>query len=160
MNTVALAAAVLFQLVSAPEEPKEAFLQRAGVQMREWSDASRFEACAPIATDGRRFGLIVTTSGSHVACASNHSVVPDGMRSTGETIHTHGTNKKFYANKADAKLAGYREGQPISGQKVAAFSNMDYAEPGYLAAPGGVLLYQNGRADERYVAGVDSPTGP
>ncbi|WP_036041577.1 hypothetical protein [Bradyrhizobium yuanmingense] len=142
----------LFEATSQPGEAKAAFLHRVGAQMRAWSDDSRHEACAVIASDGERFGVVVTTSGSHVACANNHRTVPAGMTSTGETIHTHGANLRFKANKADAKLAGYREGWPVSGQKVADFSLTDYAEPGYLAAPGGVLLYQNGKGTQREVA--------
>lgn len=144
-------ASTLFEAVSEPGEAKSAFLHRVGAQMRAWSDDSRHEACAVIASDGARFGVIVTTSGSHIACVNNHANVPAGMTSTGETIHTHGVNLRFKVNRADAKLGGLREGASVSGQRMGVFSLTDYETPGYLAAPGGALLYQNGMGTARAV---------
>lgn len=148
----ASAAEALFEATSQAGETKAAFLHRVGALMRQWSDGSTLEACGVIATDGERFGVVVKTSGSHLACASGSKAVPAGMQSTGETIHTHGTDRPFVVNDADAEFTGLRKGSPIHGQRLDRFSRADYAEPGYLAAPGGELFYQEGKGTQRAVA--------
>lgn len=138
-------AAELPTFTSAPGESQDAFLHRVGAQMRAWSDGTGFEACGAIAQRAEQLGVVVTTSRSHMACAVNHSAVPAGFTSTGETIHTHGTDRRFKSNAADAKLVpGIREGIWISGQHLDSFSVQDYLAPGYLAAPGGVIIHQHG----------------
>lgn len=125
----------LFAEVSAEGETQAQFLHRVGARMRKHSDRFGAEVCAPIGTDGERFGVIVTTSNSEAVCGIVFANVPNGMRPTGETIHTHA--------KRDRKDSVFHMDQ---------FGPGDWVVPGYLAAPGGVLLYQSGKGTQREVA--------
>lgn len=128
---------VLFNAVSAEGETQTQFLHRVGAKMRKYSDDMGVELCAPIGTDGERFGVIVTTSNSESRCSIVFANVHDGMRPTGETIHTH---------------ASFRRKRNAAVFHMDQFGEGDWAVPGYLAAPRGVLLYQNGKGTQREVA--------
>lgn len=150
-STIASPSSIIFEEVGEIGESKSEFLHRIGPKMRAWSDTSRHEACAAIASDGQRFGALVTSSGSHIACETFHRNVPAGMSSTGETIHTHGTDELIRANMADRRIAGIGLGEKIYGQHLDKFSPTDYQESGYLAAPNGKIFYQNGRGTQKEI---------
>lgn len=146
----------LFEVVGEPGESMDTFAKRLGPSLRAYSDATGFEACGVIATDGERFGIVVGSNHSHIGCANFHSMVPRGMRDTGETIHSHGTVDRFSPNGNDRVLQGQHfHGLPIvrsvRGQRLDAFSQMDYnGGPGYLATPTGVI-HQRGHGTSRHV---------
>lgn len=148
----------LFEAVSEPGETMDEFAARIGPRLREFSDQTGFEACGVIATDGQRFGVVIGSNRSHVACANFTSKVPVGMQATEETIHSHGRNRSFNANRNDVALQGqFFHGQVglrgVAGQNVREFSAMDYeGGPGYLATPNGVI-HQRGQGTTRTVSG-------
>ncbi len=88
----------LFTDTSEPGESMDAFAARLGPRLRQFSDATGFEACGVIASEGQRFGAVIGTNRSRIACANFHAKVPQGMTSTGETIHSHGVNRSVNAN--------------------------------------------------------------
>ncbi|GAP66838.1 hypothetical protein MBSD_n2153 [Mizugakiibacter sediminis] len=143
-------------LTSAPGEGKVAFLSRAAKTFRAFSDRTGYEACAEIATDGARFGLVVTTSHSHIGCAVNRALVPSGMTATGESIHSHGINTAFHPSRVDRMFLGIpltarADAAIVGGQDPEHFSETDFAGAhGYLATPSG-LKYQDGAGSERVV---------
>ncbi len=131
-------------MLSEPGADKITFLADVGHKLRAFSDHTRFEACAAIATDGSRYGVVITTSGSHIGCAINTDDVPAGMHYTGETIHSHPRPTKFYASKADMQfIAGGNERVTATRMSTDEFSDGDYAAPGYLAGRRG-LYHQSG----------------
>ena len=137
----------LFTEVSQPGESRDDFAARIAPQLRAYSDETGFEACGVIATDGERFGAVIGTSKSHIGCANYHGKVPEGMRSDNVTIHSHGGDRSFGVNKADRRFLGERlpsHVRSIHGQVLDQFSALDYAEPGSLATPSGII-YQDGR---------------
>lgn len=142
---------------SEPSETMDEFAVRLGSKLREFSDRTGYEACGVIATDGQRFGAVIGSNRSHVACANFSTKVPAGMTATEETIHSHGRDRGFNANRNDLTLQGQLfQGQVglrgVAGQNVREFSQMDYeGGPGYLATPNGVI-HQRGRGTSRSVA--------
>jgi hypothetical protein len=155
----------VFEAVSEPGESMDAFAARIGPQLREFSDRTGYEACGVIATDGQRFGAVIGSNRSHVACANFSAKVPAGMRATEETIHSHGRERGFNANRNDLTLQGqFFHGQVglkgVAGQNVREFSQMDYeGGPGYLATPKGVI-HQRGRGTSRAVATPEITPAP
>lgn len=138
----------LFEEVSKPGETLDAFALRIGPRLRAYSDATGFEACGVLATDGERFGVVVGTNRAHIACANRSAFVPAGMKTTGETIHSHGLDSSFQVNRSDRLLLRLPGTAMVtmSGQKLDAFSPMDFhGGPGYLVTPTGVL-HQQGTA--------------
>ena len=147
----------LFTDTGAPGESMDDFAARIAPRLRAYSDETGFEACGVIASDGERFGAVIGSNRAHIACANFAAKVPAGMRATGETIHSHGTDRAFSANRNDKALspeqmAGARSGiRGVAGQRLDAFSAMDYhGGPGYLATPGGIL-HQHGKGTARTV---------
>lgn len=145
----------LFEVVSEPGESLDTFAARIGPRLRAYSDATAFEACGVLATDGTRLGVVIGTNGAHIACANFESKVPNGMRSTGQTIHSHGGEKSFNANRADKALLGGQLGgravATVHGQTLDAFSPLDFdGGPGYLATPTG-MKHQDGTSQVRDV---------
>lgn len=144
----------LFTEISAAGESLDAFALRIGPRLRAFSDETGFEACGVLATDGTRFGVVVGSNHSHIACANFHSKVPEGMSSTNETIHTHGKEKVLTNNRNDRALQGQafhgqRVLRAVAGQNIREFSNMDYdGGAGYLATPEGVK-HQKGAGTTR-----------
>jgi len=63
-------------MTSAPGQSKVAFLVDVAHWMRSWSDKTGFEACGEIATDGSRYGVVITTSKSHFGCAIDNTLLP------------------------------------------------------------------------------------
>ncbi len=116
-----------------------------------WAFAARTheEPCGEIAVGGGRFGIVLGSNDSHLACAIDADRVPPGMHATGVTIHAHGGAGSFYMNRADMVFSGIRTDgtQPwirVAGENVEHFSPTDFAGgPGYLATPTGVI-FQNG----------------
>lgn len=147
----------LFEEASNDGESLDAFMLRIGVRLRDFSDASKHEACGVVATDGQRFGVVIGTNGAHIACANFPWKVPQGMRAIGETIHSHGADKLANINKVDRlfrgeELVSGRRVSSVSGQDLAMFSREDFTGgPGYLAIPGGRVLHQSGKSTVREV---------
>lgn len=128
-------------------ESEHAFLLRIAPQLRAYSDATGFEACGVIGADGKGgFGVVLGSSHSHIGCANDPARVLAGMTSTAETIHSHGKQGlRIRSNAADVIMMGSPIDPPhfIGGFDLSHFSDADFAHPGYLATPAG-LLYQTG----------------
>lgn len=150
-----LAYVEVFQELSAPGESLDAFALRVGPRLRAYSDETGFEACGAFAKDeSGRWGIVVGSNQSHIACAVLRNKVPAGMRAVVESIHSHGVNRAVRANKSDLALMGQalaknggvgRAAVYVNGQTLDAFSQADlHASPGYLAIPGGRVLFQAG----------------
>lgn len=135
----------LFEAKSEPGETMDAFALRIGPRLRAFSDASHFEACGMIATDGQRFGAVIGSNHSHIACANFPALVPAGMTSTGKTIHSHGVDKAVSFNKTDLILSGASDKSSfkmVHGQNTSKFSEADLdGWPGYLATPTGAIFH-------------------
>ena len=143
----------LFEAVSEPGESLDGFVLRIAPRLRAYSDATGYEACGVLATDGERFGVVVGTNHSHIACVNFSVYRPIGMTSYKKTMHSHGVEGKFKPNNADITLQGqhmsgrYLRINTVHGQKLAEFSDDDFRSgPGYLAAPEGRAFYHNGTA--------------
>ena len=146
----------LFEEISEQGESLDAFALRIGPRLRAYSDETGYEACGVLATDGELFGVVIGSNRAHIACANFNALRPMGMKPTGQTIHSHGVDGRFHANRNDVALQGqFFAGQMgikgVAGQKLNAFSNMDYeGGPGYLATPTGVI-HQQGEGTVRQV---------
>lgn len=143
----------IFEARSEKGETMDAFMIRVAPQLRAYSDETGFEACAAIARSDSEdvYGVVVGSNKSHIACAIFSSMVPEGMRATGQTVHSHGGDRAFTASVADKALMMQALIPPrgkvltVHGQTLDAFSDVDMdAGPGYLAAPDGGLLHQAG----------------
>jgi hypothetical protein len=147
VDTAALPYEHIADLRSGPGESLHAFLRRIAPQLRAYSDKTGFEACGIIGTDGHGgFGVVLGSSHSHIGCANDPAREIDGMTSTGETIHSHGRQGlRIRANAADVIMMGSPIDPPryMGGFDLMRFSDADFAHPGYLATPSG-LLYQAG----------------
>lgn len=133
---------------SAPGESLDAFVLRIGPKLRAYSDATRHEACGVLAKDDNSYGIVIGTSGSHLACAIFMNKVPEGMTSLRVGIHSHGGKEQFRANKSDRLFMGLGDdARTISravvyGQELNMFSETDHhIGEGYLATETGVLHY-------------------
>ncbi|HEL3200029.1 TPA: hypothetical protein ACKP7X_002508 [Stenotrophomonas maltophilia] len=150
----------LFEAVSEPGESLDAFALRLGPRLRAYSDETGFEACGVLASDGDRFGVVIGTNHSHVACVNFASKVPAGFQPTEETIHSHGGEKTFAASATDVLLLSKdafgsrsRTSLRVTGQKLGEFSKTDYqGGAGYLATPKGVI-HQAGAKHVRVLGG-------
>lgn len=148
---------------SNPGESKQAFVQRVGAVLLDWSNQTGTEACGNIAqrNDGG-YVVTLTTEKSHINCLFSVAV-PDGARLIGETIHNHpGTGVgevKLDAN--DSTLAAALSDwdvQQCARRKAcwvktepADFSGPDYdAGAGYLVTQG-TLRYQHGRGTSELI---------
>ena len=146
----------LFEEISEPGESLDSFASRIGPRLRAYSDETGYEACGVLATDGELFGVVIGSNRAHIACANFNAFRPIGMKPTGQTIHSHGVDGRFHANRNDVALQGqFFAGQMgikgVAGQNLNAFSNMDYeGDPGYLATPTGVI-HQQGKGTVRQV---------
>jgi hypothetical protein len=141
----------LSEEISVDGESLEAFLLRVGPKLRAYSNETTFEACGAVASNGKQFGLVIGTSGSHMACGIFWSRVPEGMTNIGVGIHSHGISGQFRQNKADRWFMGIPEDSKRSGwditfdQDLNMFSDTDKANGrGYLATETGVIYY-NGK---------------
>lgn len=149
----------LGDFVSAPGETEDAFLLRLAPELRDYADRTGYESCGVVGSDGNgRFGVVLGSNQSHIACLSNTFAVLPGMSSTGQTIHSHGRVGSFEWSAVDKRLAesdvAALTDDTIRAQDVETFSPGDYRSgPGYLAVPGG-LLHQDGTA---YVSVVGAP---
>lgn len=154
----------LFEVTSDPGETLDAFALRIGPKIRAYSDETGFEACGVLATDNARFGVVIGTNRSHIACANFKEFIPAGMVPMKQTIHSHGTDIPFKPNHSDHALSGTQlnkvglgrnSGRPLSimrGQTLDEFSDADLTGgPGYLAAPAGLVLFQDGSGAVRVV---------
>jgi len=152
----------LFEVVSEPGESLDAFALRIGPRLRAYSDETGYEACGVLATDGELFGVVIGSNRAHIACANFNAFRPGGMKPTGQTIHSHGVDGRFHANRNDVALQGqFFAGQMgikgVAGQKLNAFSKMDFeGGAGYLATPTGVI-HQQGEGTVRQVLPEKDP---
>lgn len=143
----------LFEAVGEPGESPDALALRVAPRLRAYSDATGFEACGVLATDGARFGVVVGSTRSHAACGSFLEAVPAGMEATAETIHSHRTGGVYRANENDAALMGGRVGQRFKSASPDEFSREDFHAPGYLVGARGVW-HQAGRRTARQVGSL------
>lgn len=132
------------------EAPDEAtFVRRAGATLSRYSGRTGFEACADIcrAPDGT-FGILPVSIGAHAACSTLRRC-PKGMRLTGRFLHSHPTETRFLANEVDFYLQGkpYQPNTWWTAGDPGLFSEVDYAEPGYMIVYGQVW-FQNGVGTE------------
>lgn len=141
----------LFTTTSQPGESMDAFVLRIAPRLREFSDAMGFEACGVMATDGERFGAVIGTNRAHAACGSAVEFVPDGMKATGETIHSHRQAGTYRANENDSTLMGGRAGKRFTAKDADEFSPQDLHAPGYLVGQRSVW-HQAGRRSVRQIA--------
>lgn len=150
----------LFEAVSEPGETLDEFAVRLTPRLREFSDATHFEACGRFAKapDGR-FGVIVGTNHAHIACVVRNTLVPEGMVAINNSIHSHGTERGATMNKSDKTLMGDhliggRGVISVAGQRLDAFSEHDFrGGPGYLAAPNATLHHRGSSSTVRIVSG-------
>lgn len=145
-------------LTSTPGQSFDAFLLEVGRTLRAYSDKSGFEACGMLAetSDKAGFGVVITTTGSHIGCIIHPDILPDGMASMGVTIHSHGRDRMVAMNRQDKRLAGIAPEDElryqVMGQDLYHFSPTDYqGGPGYLATPDGVI-FQNGNPPNPAIA--------
>ncbi len=154
VDTTALPYEHIADLRSLPGETEHAFLLRVAPQLRAYSDKTGFEACGIIGADGHGgFGVVLGSSHSHIGCANDPARVIAGQTSTGETIHSHGRRGlRILATPADVIMMGSPIDPPryMGGFDLAHFSDADFAHPGYLATPTG-LLYQAGQGTAHVV---------
>lgn len=140
----------LFEVVSDAGESMDAFALRVGPRLRAYSDQTGYEACGVIATDGERFSVVVGTNHAYLVCINLGSLVLDGARHAGATIHSHGKQGRFNPSRTDMLLmarnfAGQsRQGLiVVHGQAANAFSDEDKKSgPGYLAGTDGRVFFQ------------------
>lgn len=143
----------LFEAVSEPGESLDAFVLRVAPHLRDYSDATGFEACGVLATDGERFGVVVGSTRAHAGCGSFLEAVPAGMKPTGETIHSHRQGGLYRANENDRTLLGLRPGKQFETGPADEFSREDFHAPGYLVGARGVW-HQAGRRTARQVGSL------
>lgn len=153
-----LPAAQLGEMTSRQGESLPAFLARVGERLRAFSDRTGFEGCGALATDGTRYGVELGSNGSHIGCVIDTRRVPAGMHAMGESIHSHGQDKRFCLNAADVELidpGAMMPAKPVCfmGQHLAEFSEQDYRSgPGYLATPSGILHQHGAGTVQRIIA--------
>lgn len=138
----------LHTMVSQPGQDKIAFLVDVAHWLRAYSDRTGYEACARIASSNDSYGVVITTSESHIGCAINNTYLPEGMTATGDTIHSHGIDRRQRITNADKLFLppGYDSVhiRAVRGQNTEHFSPSDYhGGPGYLAGCD-ALYYQDG----------------
>ena len=143
-------------MTSHQNETKIDFLVRVAHWLRAYSDKTGFEACARIARNDNQYGVVITTSKSHIGCAINNTLLPETMTATVDTIHSHGIDKRQRITNGDKFFlpAGYTSNRInfISGQNTEHFSPVDYrGGSGYLAGSKG-LYYQDGNDENNLVA--------
>lgn len=141
--------------ISLPGESENAFLTRIAPELVAYSAKTHFEACGKVATDGHgRYGVVIGSNGSHLACVEYNDKVPEGMTTDGTTIHSH-ARCRFSMNHVDKvlnpSLAAISDSRPVplvmDGEDLYHFSQQDFLSgPGYLATPNGVI-YQNGSSN-------------
>ncbi|HET7267841.1 MAG TPA: hypothetical protein VFJ15_06995, partial [Oleiagrimonas sp.] len=66
----------LHTMTSQTGQSKVAFLVDVAHWLRHYSTDTGFEACARIAADGDRYGVVITTSKSHFGCAIDNTMLP------------------------------------------------------------------------------------
>lgn len=139
----------LFEEISEQGETLDAFVLRVSPRLRAFSDATGFEACGVLSSDGERFGVVVGTNHAHIACINFSAYRPAGMTSVKKTLHSHGGQGKFKPNKADITLQGqhmtgrYARINTVHGQALDTFSEDDHRSgAGYLAGTNGRVYFQ------------------
>lgn len=115
---------ILREMESTSNESKIQFITRVATYMDSWTKRNDVEACGHIIQLGDIYAVIIETQRKREECLSSQSY--KGWTMTGETIHSHPHRRKT---------------------KASAFSDTDYATPGYLI-DSGELWYQNGKGTE------------
>ena len=140
------ASARIMEFESTSNETKQDFIIRVGLFLKGWTTDNGVEACGRIAVKDGAYSVILQTSGIQIWCDSN--LIYNGWTDTGETIHSHPDTPKNGVLRLTAKT---RQAIGISDAfrkiKRHAFSEGDYAIPGYLV-DNGKLFYQNGKGTE------------
>lgn len=143
----------LFEEISEPGESLDSFARRIGPRLRAYSDATGFEACGVIGTNGAHYSVIVGTNFGYMVCVNSAAFVLDGYSHAGATIHSHGKQGRFRPTKTDLLLMGetFAGGRPslavVHGQALNTFSDADRRSgAGYLAGENGRLFFQGNGA--------------
>ena len=136
----------IMEFESQQAESKEQFIIRVGTFLKGWTTDNGVEACGRIAEKDGAYSIILQTNDIQIWCDSN--LIYRGWNDTGETIHSHPDTPKNGRLMLTMKT---RQAIGISDAfrkiKRHAFSEGDYAIPGYLV-DNGKLFYQNGKGTE------------
>lgn len=149
---------VLFQQLGKPGQTVDEVMLDVAPRLRAYADQTGFESCGEIGQDEQgRYGVVITTSQSKTVCAIDENLLPVGMVSTGQSIHSHGRDEPGTLSRREMMLRGEAtdarsmRSAKITGQRIDRFSPADLdAEPGYLAIPNG-LIHHDGRRRVRVV---------
>lgn len=131
----------------------DAFARAVAEGLRSHSRATGHEACAMLCRSSQgTWGAIAMTIGSHMACPISNELCPRGMASTGVGIHSHPSQQSFRVNRADQIVLGHLTtiGSGKRAGPTAAFSDEDFAVPGYLVTAR-CLFFQAGKRHVRKV---------
>lgn len=96
----------LFTETSQEGETLDAFVVRIAPRLRAYSDATGFEACGVLATDGQRFGVVVGSIRAHAVCVNSRLFLPEGMTPVGQTLHSHPRGSSYRVNEQDRLFLG------------------------------------------------------
>lgn len=130
----------LFSEVSEPGETVTAFVLKVAPKFAAYTRETGYEACAVIATNGGRFGIVVGSNHSQLSCVLV-GAMPAGMRSTGESIHSHPATGRITLTDTDRRFLKIPAGVPTYATDPDEFSEMD--GPGFLVSTStGRVLYQ------------------
>lgn len=130
----------LFSEVSEPGETVSAFVLKVAPRFAAYTRETGYEACAVIATDGTRFGVVVGSNRSQISCVLV-GAMPEGMHSTGESIHSHPEVARISLTDTDRAFLKIPVSVPTYSTDPDEFSQKDGA--GYLVATStGRVLYQ------------------
>lgn len=96
------------RLAQGPQEMEAAFMDRAALAFRSYSDAAGFEACALLckAPTGH-ISLLVTTNQSHLGCVVVNAC-QEGSVSTEVAIHSHPPQRDYVVTPADQAFLNSR----------------------------------------------------
>lgn len=134
----------LTKYYSEEGESKRDFILRIAPELRAWTLANKAEQCGWIATDGKRFGVVMMTIHSQIMCLANSH--PMEMTKTGELIHTHPRGGTYKLGRSDQIRMG---GVTMYTILPESFSQGDIdAGPGYLVTPTTVLYQVDGKGGE------------
>lgn len=159
-NTVETKAWVVGTHMSQEGETREQFVMRVASIMQVWTDENDAEVCGYIATNGKQWGIILTTQRSQIMCVMDKNMVPKGFVADKDSIHTHpNPNPRGVVEVSQATIdAAAAIGETGLRRKIEishGFSGSDKRNgPGYLVA-GGRIMHWDGRR-QRSIGAVGS----
>jgi hypothetical protein len=149
--------------VQADNTPQgmDGFAITAGSVLHAWTAAHGVEAIGNLChtPDGKRWGAVVLTIYAHTSSPITNAC-PEGMTSTGVTIHSHPQRHRYSVNPVDRLFLRNRAASTISTWPDK-FSPDDFAAgPGYMIGQM-ALHFQDGQGHVRTVATMkDIPPAP